>query len=273
MQVHRDPLGFARVVTDDVAVPSGFALAAMGTPMRLALLLRRSRETSLAKEVADRARIGAPVLLSDGAPEHRLALIAFSPGVSLGTFLVRQAESDGRLDEALACGVIARVASRMADVHERTGHRVGALHDERVWLGFDGSIALVGPFDTMLAAPDVASLANALTLDVWRLGALAAALLTGVRNVGPDEGARLISGGLTYEGVGDPPPLPASTRHIVEPALRSADVGHARKIATEMAALAHGVDVEADLAAVLAGLFPVERAKAAQVQEELALLG
>lgn len=269
MQVNHDPLGFARVVTDDVTVPSGFALGSFGVPFRLALLLRRQNGTSLAREVADRARMGAPALFSD----DRVVVLAFSPGVSLAQFLVRQAESAGHLDDALACGVVARLAAKLADVHEHTQHRAGALSDERVWLGFDGSVTLVGPFDIMLVAPAYASLANALTLDVWRLGALAAAILTGVRNVAPDEGERLISGGLTYEGIGEPPPLPEHTRPIVDRALRSADLQHARKIAAELSALAEDVDVDAGLAAVLAGLFPVERAHALRVQEELALLG
>jgi hypothetical protein len=270
VQLNHDPLGFARVVSDDVAVPSGFTLGAFGAPLKMALLLSRGANTSLEREVADRARIEGPVLFSD--PDHRVAVLPFAPGVSLATFLVRQAESVGRLDDAVACGIVSRLAARLADVHERTQHRAGQLTDEQVWLGFDGSVSLVGPFDAMLVAPEFVSLASSVTLDVWRLGALAAAILTGVRNVAPGEGARLISGALTYEGIGNPPPLPDHTRAIVGRALHSADVHHARKIAMEIGAFAVGVDVERELAAVLAGLFPVERANALRAEEELALV-
>jgi hypothetical protein len=215
----------------DIAVPPGFTLGTIGK--RFALIL-------------------------DGVA------VPFSPGVSLATFL--EGQSGGRLDDALACGIASRIAACLADIHERTQRRAADFHDERVWLGFDGTVAL-HPLHTH----EFEALATSLTLDVWRLGALTAALVTGVRNVPPGAGKRLISGELTYEGIGTPPPLPDHTRPIVDRALRSADLGHARKIAAELAALATGVDVEAGLSAVLAGLFPVERARALEAQEELAL--
>lgn len=271
------PRGFhlGAVSIDASADPSGGVSSAL-------LLYRRNNDESLHNELQTRTLIGAPALAVDH--KRSAAAFPFSLGVSLAEFLERQnaGGGGGLVDEHVACAVIAALASRIADVHRKAKHRVGQLDDERVWLGFDGTVSLVGPFDIDLVEPEFAGLRQALTIDVWRLGAMAAALLSGIRPV-PRSQKHLPPGNvLTWEGMGRPhaATLPAATRSrtlpLIERALTSADNDDAFFLAAGFASIAAShpggaIDATRELAHLLAGLFPEEARRAREVLEELAL--
>jgi hypothetical protein len=268
------------VVAPPIAVPDGYTLAVVDGIAALWLDARVAveRARSIAHEIELRTMSGdAPLAILD---DNGGAAFLFHPGVPLASLLEHQAKHGGAMDTPLACALLANICDRVARVHESTKLRVAALDDTRVWLGFDGVVALTGPVDVALVSPSYIELAHQLTLDVWRLGAMSAGLLSGIRPRPYDELNKPPITALTYEGVGEMPALPGEVAHLrplVERALNSVDRSDARHLATSFgqhaaaAGLVDERDVTRQLRGVLAGLFPDECARATAFLEDIAV--